>query len=669
MLNKVSISLCLLFASVALNVAMAQTDSLYMSIDSVTFISEKTTSSIQSTSMNLKKVDMKAIQGLPQILGNTDPLHFVKLLPGVQTTTELNSGIYIRGCDMAHNDMSISGVPVFGVNHLLGLFSAFNSAHYDQMTFSNFSSSNRLGGALTMELPDTLKKRWTGDFSLGMVSAQASVGARLGRYSHLKASFRQSYINLFFSRWMKIGDDTFHYNFGDYNLTWLYSRGKDKIWTDFYLGMDNVGFYGDVYGVDFGIDWGNYKGAVHWSHKGDHVKHNHCLYSSGYGAKGTLTQVYADVRLPSYIIATGYKGDARWSDFKVNTEINWYRNLPQVPITSGATNVTSGNIEIQNAVEVMASAGYSKVFADQWSLRAGLKGTCYRNFDDSDAVWRILPEVSLSYDAYSRGRITASYGWSQQNIFYTGLSSSGLPVEFWFVAGKYSDPQYAQWLDLSYDLQFCRNMFAFSGGIYAKQLFNQVEYRGDIMDFFTTAYNLDDFLLKGSGYNIGLNLMLHKQSGKLTGWLSYSLGRALRRFDNPDYSGWYPANHERIHELNAVCSYDHNQWNFSGTFVYATGLPFTAPKSFYLSSGQLIAEFGRHNACRMRPYIRLDLSVSYDIISNEKCESGINLSIVNALARKNDIIYKLKMSKEEFWYYRTHFLLTIIPSISYYHRF
>ena len=212
-------------------------------------------------------------------------------------------------------------------------------------------------------------------------------------------------------------------------------------------------------------------------------------------------------------------------------------------------------------------------------------------------------------------------------------------------------------------------MFAFSGGIYAKQLFNQVEYRGDIMDFFTTSYNLDDFLLKGSGYNIGLNLMLHKQSGKLTGWLSYSLGRALRRFDNPDYSGWYPANHERIHELNAVCAYDHNQWNFSGTFVYATGLPFTAPKSFYLSSGQLIAEFGRHNACRMRPYIRLDLSVSYDIISNEKCESGINLSIVNALARKNDIIYKLKMSKEEFWYYRTHFLLTIIPSISYYHRF
>ena len=166
-------------------------------------------------------------------------------------------------------------------------------------------------------------------------------------------------------------------------------------------------------------------------------------------------------------------------------------------------------------------------------------------------------------------------------------------------------------------------------------------------------------------------MMLHKQSGKFTGWISYSLGRALRNFDNPDYHGWYPANHERIHELNAVASYKYRRWDFSGVFIYATGLPFTAPKSYYLSSGHIVAEFGEHNACRLRPYIRLDLSATFNIRKTEKYENGINLSIVNALARENDIMYKLKVYPEEgfFRYGRQSFMLRIIPSISYHHKF
>ena len=163
--------------------------------------------------------------------------------------------------------------------------------------------------------------------------------------------------------------------------------------------------------------------------------------------------------------------------------------------------------------------------------------------------------------------------------------------------------------------------------------------------------------------------MLHKKAGNLTGWISYSLGRALRRFDNPEYKGWYPANHERIHELNAVCSYNYNKWDFSTTFIYASGRPFTAPESYYISSGQIIAKFGEHNACRMRPYIRLDLSVNYDIVKNEKYENGINLSIVNALARRNDIMYKLRIEDGKFAYKYQSFILRVIPSISYYHKF
>ncbi len=349
-------------------------------------------------------------------------------------------------------------------------------------------------------------------------------------------------------------------------------------------------------------------------------------------------------------------------------ELTHYHAVPQVPYAYGFHSTVEPEMEKQNALELTVAADYQRMFWNHLVLKAALKGLYYSG-PEAQSSWGLLPDVSLSYEGYRYGRITASYGWSQQNLFLTGLSSTSLPIEFWFLSGKHSKPQYSQWVNLAYDVDLHRNMFQISCSLYYKELYNQVEFNGDLFDLLYSAYDLDTYLLKGKGFNIGLNLMLHKKAGNLTGWISYSLGRALRRFDNPEYKRWYPANHERIHELNAVCSYNYNKWDFSTTFIYASGRPFTAPESYYISSGQIIAKFGEHNACRMRPYIRLDLSVNYDIVKNEKYENGINLSIVNALARRNDIMYKLRIEDGKFAYKYQSFILRVVPSISYYHKF
>ena len=649
--------------------AGAQTDSLYMHIDSLTFVSEKHTSSIRKDSKGLLEVDMKAIQGLPQILGNTDPLHFVRLLPGVQTTHEYDAGINIQGCSTAHNEVSVAGVPLYGVTHLMGLFSVFNPAHYPKMKFSTSSSSNRLGGTLTMELPDTLNKRVTGEISVGMVSTQASVGVRVGDKSHLRASVRKSYLNYVYSPWLKVKDSAFGYDFGDYNLTYLYSDGKrDRVWVDLYFGMDKAMLKEDGYDFDFYLDWGNYMGAVHWEHKEDIIKQKHTVYSSGYGSECRLLQGDSRIYFPSYIISSGYKGCFEMKHLTSRAELTHYHAVPQVPYAYGFHSTVEPEMEKQNAIELTVAADYQRMFWNHLGLKASLKGLYYLG-PEAQSFGGLLPDVSLSYEGYRYGRITASYGWSQQNLFLTGLSSTSLPIEFWFLSGKHSEPQYSQWINLAYDVDMYRNMFQLSCSFYYKELYNQVEFNGDLFDLLYSAYDLDTYLLKGKGFNIGLNLMLHKKAGNLTGWVSYSLGRALRRFDNPEYKGWYPANHERIHELNAVCSYHYKKWDFSTTFIYASGRPFTAPESYYISSGQIIAKFGEHNACRMRPYIRLDLSVNYDIVKNEKYENGINLSIVNALARRNDIMYKLRIEDGKFAYKYQSFILRVVPSISYYHKF
>lgn len=650
--------------------ASAQTDSLYMFIDSTTVVSERNTSTIRQTRDRMLEINLTQMQSMPKLLGNTDPLHFVRLLPGVQTNAENDSGIHIQGSDSQHNEMSVAGVPLFGVNHMFGLFTIFNPEHYSKMNFSHSSSSNRLGGTLRMELPDTLTKRIEGSVSVGIMSSQGALGFRLGDKSHLRLAARKSYLNALYGRWLKLGDSPIRYGLGDYNLTYLWDSGSgDKVWLDGYFGMDSAGMSESSYNLGVSLKWGNYMGALHWNHKGGVLAHNHSLYSSGYMSKTFVRQTDASIYMPSFINAAGYKGELLWQDLRGSWDAVYYHVMPQHPMVSELFNSSNPDREIQNALEVSLSVGYDYSFASDWSLNTGLKGTLFQS-DDMDLTWGLNPDISLSYNAYNWGKVSLNYNWKQQYIFQAGLSNIGFPIEFWFVAGKYSRPQNSQNISLSYDLNFHRDMFRISCDIYYKRLSNQVEYKGDLLDLFLANYDLNDYLLKGNGWNYGVDFMLHKQSGKLTGWVSYSWGRALRKFNNPEYPDIYPSNHERIHELNLVGSYKHRSWDFSGTFVYASGLPFTAPGSYFISSGKIIANYGEHNACRLLPYIKLDLSVNYEISKNDKRENGVNLSIYNVLMRRNEVMYRLCVNEDNQYGYKSlSFGLRFLPSISYYHKF
>lgn len=664
----------ILFASLVLLVlsgheAGAQTDSLYYDLDSTTFAIQRHSSTIRKVNPYSTEINISMMQALPKIMGNTDPVTFIKNLPGVQTGSEYDSGIHIQGCDNAHNDISLAGVPIYGANHLFGLFSVFNPTHYGHMSFSRMSDGNRIGGTLRMELPDTLKKKVTGDISAGIISSQGTLGFRIGENSHLRISARQSYMNLLYKRWLKIEGSPIRYGFGDYNLNWLSTPSdRDRIWLDGYFGQDKAMITEQKFGVNLDLRWGNYSGALHWEHRGSELMHRHTFFVSGYTSDGLMTQNESSLKLDSFINTGGYKGLLEWKGFIWNAELNLHDILPQNPQPTGIYGTEVRNIERQRALETSISIGYKKIFAARWHMDADLMGSYYlspeRQYDLS-----LSPDISISYNAYHLGKVTASYGIRHQYLFQAGLSNIGLPVEFWFAAGRHSKPQYSHQADIAYDLVLFQEALALSVNAYYKRLYNQIEYKGDMFDFFNSKYDLDNHLLKGEGWNYGLNVMAHKQTGSLTGWVSYSLGRALRKFDNKDFTGIYPANHERIHELNAVCSYQTDRWNFSGTFVYASGIPFTTPEYYYISAGQIISKPGEHNACRMRPYIRMDLSATFSITKNDRQENGINVSIYNVTGRKNDVIYRLNVKNGKYSYGRMAFFLQWVPSINYFHKF
>lgn len=605
------------------------------------------------------KVELAKITVLPSILGNADPLHFAQLMPSMQSSSELDAGVHIQGCDHQHNLIALDGVPIYGASHLLGLFSVFNPTHFDSMTYGTIApGAGRLGGVLDMHTQRELPQRAEADASVGLLSAQGTLKTPLGSKGALLLSGRRSFINILYGSFIKLDQTPLRYGFGDANLTAIWKPGKsDRLALDFYYGDDSV--YAGSYRADVGVDlyWRNIMSALHWDHKA--LKQT--LWFSSFAMDADIGTQNQQAWLPSHIHSAGYKNNWNKGRFGLGSAFTMHEVLPQDPQIKTKTYLYEGESTLY-ASEATASASWNDAIGYWFSYGLSLSGGWYLS-PEKKQFWTLSPELEAKLDLLRGGSIGLRSGIKRQNLFQTGLSNVGFPIEFWLPAGKYSDPQWSFYNSLSYNTDISRGDARFSAELYWRHLENQLEYNGGIFEFLDGSYSLDRALKKGSGRSYGLNLMLQKLTGRLTGWLGLSAGRSLRTFDG---STW-PSNHERILEFNAVATYSYRRWDFGGTFLAAGGTPFTEATEYYLLNGQMIGVFGEHNGSRLDPYVRLDLNARLHLRDRGRIRRRLNFSIYNATLYKQEIFRSLRADREKgtFGYGPLYLGLTILPSVAY----
>lgn len=675
MLHLFLCSILSIFSSVQPFICIEKDTILPYFLEDIVVVSEKYSSPIKNADTRTIKLDMEYMHHLPKMLGNADPLRYAQMLPGIQTSSEYDSGIHIYGNDNSHNVISLEAVPIYNPSHLLGLFSVFNSAHFSRMTVTKSATASdgysRIGGIINMELHDEVPEKFNGEFSLGLMSSQGTAKIPIGKKAAVFTSLRLSYLNLLYGSLLRLDDASLLYSFGDVNVTYFQKiKENQTLHIDFYTGIDNAKLQdpGTNLYFDTNAKWGNMIGAAHWNYKFNGGNTKHSLYFTGFRNNINLKGSY-NLQVPSEIYDFGYRSESTYKNWKCGASIINHNITPQVPLFDNQNIHNSNNVNIQNVWEGALSAGYSGRFFSDFYYDVALKGDVYTDFRDY-CYSALNPFVRFGFEKRKFGKMEFLYSTQHQYLLNCGFTSLGMPVEFWIGADSDYKPQYSHNFQLAYKRDLFNGKYDISVEAYYKRLYNQVEYKGSPLDILNKQYSLNKVIICGDGYNYGANVMINKLTGKLTGWVAYSFGRALRRFDVYG-NKWFPSNHERIHELNIVATYKvGKRIDVGGTFSYASGAPFTSVKYFYFMNGNVLTEFGEHNANRLKDYMRLDLSVNYDIIKNEERTFGANLSLYNALCRKNELYYGLRFYDDASFKFRRYaFFTTILPSVSFYYKF
>lgn len=645
-----------------------------IALDSLLVKTNRNTSAINMGGDGKISWNMRRLETMPMILGHADPVRYAQMLPGIQTNDEYSTGLHIQGNANQHNQVQSGGVPLYNISHLMGFFSTFIPSHYHSMelakSVSSTEMSNRLGGELTMVLPDSIPRKVNGKLSLGLISSHGTLHLPIGKSTGITLSLRGSYLNLLYGRWLKSGDHQLNYSFMDANYTILHRLNTHNLLIfDGYLGKDNGNFFDPSYVANMKSSWGNRMTALHWKYDNIRgLRMTNILYITQYHNQFQLNMPEMQFRLPSRITDWGYKCHVKWNRWHVGAEVVKHIIKLQTLERMGTYQESSDYTPIERPIEISLYGEYNKPLSEYIKITGGIRASLFHN--TSINYHGIDPFFNFYY-ANSNVQFSMTVSRKHQYLFQTGFSDMGLPTEFWMPAKEELCPQTANAINVTYNHYLLNRKFRLTADFFYKKLKGQVEYIGSVLDLMNRVYDVDGLLLLCNGKNYGCGIALNKCSGSITGWICYSYTHAFNTFQDYGQNDAFPANHSRPHEVNAVVSYSLNShWNFGISMVYGTGTPFTAAESLSLLNGNILIKYGKHNGTRLSPYSRIDISVNYKWTNKTFKEQGLNFSLYNLTSHDNEVFYYLRSHRDgQFAYNPVVSILKVLPSLSYYCKF
>ena len=688
--------------------------------------SERDRLSVNNTLMGTMEFSQKTIKATPTLFGESDIVKTLQLTPGVASGTEGLAGLYVRGGDQDGNLFLIDGNPVYQINHVGGLFSAFNPEAIRNLDFFKAGFPARYGGRLSSVVDVHTKegnmKEYHGSAMLGLTSGNLNFeGPIIKNRTSFNASFRRSWLDglsapglAIYNKIQKKNGEKFsaRYAFTDLNLKVNHHiNDRSQAYVNFYFGQDFLKGGSSEFSVgdditpfenkDFGkMRWGNIALSSGWSY----VFNNKMF--------GTVTLAYSHYQSKLKQETSQYygtEGDKDYSSRFIETstrnginDFGVHANFDYIPtpahhIRYGTDYLyhrfspeyieekTSENLSPTKRTtgDERLSANELAVFAeDDWAIspivraNAGLRLNMY-NIQKKTYV-SLDPRLSVRFLLTRDLSLKASYARMNQYVHQISESYMSLPTDMWMPVSKKLKPLESDQVSVGAYYNLHKD-YSFSVEGYHKWMNHLLDYK-DGYNFLPSFVGWEEKLAAGKGWAYGAEFIARKETGRITGWIGYGLMWSDRQFDEINNGKRFPAKYDNRHKLNIVANWKINEkLELTGSWTFMTGNRVTVAFENYEDLGltpvpPLLPEggldyFTERNNVRLPAYHRLDLGINI-YRPKKNGHLGIwNISVYNAYCQMNPITIHKRSWINYSHYFETLSLLPIIPSISYTYKF
>lgn len=645
--------------------------------------------------ISMIKMTPANLGALPSI-GERDILRAFQLMPGISAANENSAGLYVRGGTPDQSLVLYDGFTVYHVDHLFGFFSAFNPNAVKDVQLYKGGFESKFGGRLSSVAEVTGKEGNQKNFNIGgdlsLLSANLFTEFPLGsKVSFLFAARRSWKSPVYKKIFDKLGPEeesgpgpsgpggvvggsagsfsnqssvaSFFYDLNG-KITFKPSH-KDVIALSVYNGTDKMD---NTSTNEFGgarviggsapassetrdlTKWGNSGASLKWSRQWTPTFYSNTLVSqSDYFSLRDRSRS----RVDSAGVETGRSGlieDNKLKDISVKTDFEWKHtqnygtdfgfNITQNEITYTYSQNDTSTIIDRNTKGVIYS-GYvqQRIYFNnsKWMIIPGIR----YNYYDVTAKNYFEPRLAINYTLNSKLSLKAAtgryYQFAKRVVREDILEGSR---DFWTLADD--KLPVASALHFIVGASYETNNYLFDVEAYYKRLSGLSEYSlrfGPSSFGRPGSFSYEESFFQGSGDTKGIDFLVQRKFGNLTGWAGYTLSETLYNFSVYS-SESYRAPQDVTHEFKFAAVYKVKGWDLAITWIFATGRPYTSPTGSYqvtLLDGSTVdyTTVSSKNSLTLPDYHRLDAAVRYNWKNKKGGENSISFSVFNVYNRTN----------------------------------
>ena len=619
---------------------------------------------IRKPQMSVNTLAVQTIKQIPVVLGEADVIKSLILLPGVTNAGEASSGFNVRGGAADQNLILLDEATIFNSSHLFGFFSVFNPDAIKDIKLFKGGIPARYGGRVSSVLEIFQKEGNSKELKVsGGIGAVASrlliEGPIIKDRTAFLAGGRASYAHLF----LPLFDIENKAYFYDLNTKINHKiNERNSIYLSGYFGRDLFSIQNSFINT-----YGNAVGNFRWNH----------LFSNKLFSN--LSLIYSDYFYGLELDFVGFEWDSGIQNFNLKYDLKHYLrdnlqinyglhntyyvfNPGKIKPNSPDSGIIAEQLTKKYANENAIYVDVEHEISDKFSLGYGLRASQFNRFGQDEffvyennnpvsfdpftltyqeatpidtispgrsgtlkKFFNLEPRVSAAYTFNENTSVKASYTRLAQYLHLLSNTSSPTPLDVWTPSGPFVEPQL---LD-QYAVGFFKNLMQGEYSLEVETYYKDIQNRIDYIDGANLIANnaIEQVILNGEARAYGLELLLRKNEGDLTGWVAYTLSRSEQRtpgrtptVDNGrsnletgiNFGDWYSTPYDKTHDLALYGNYRLSErWSLNSNFIFQTGQPTNFPVGQFEFQELVVPVFGLRNKQRLPDYHRLDIGATF----------------------------------------------------------